>query len=525
VTNTYELQPAAETLAGNARGEHSADLQTNRNNANQVAEATYSSLLGGSRNRIQLNSNYCVVGGGFTNQILGAGSDYSFLGGGDGNTITVASGGDAVICGGDSNSTTGQWSFIGGGTTHTVSAIGSTICGGYSHTINSAANYSTIGGGWINAIAASIQWGTICGGNANDLTGGTGGSYSTICGGFNNTTSGSSAFIGGGQSNTAGQTSVVCGGVSNTATGTHSFVGCGQLHLATGQRSVICGGYDHEITSSGIESFIGGGDTNYINAQGSVIGGGDSHSITSGTWTGICCGYDNEVDGGGYGGFIGGGVSNYVKNVTAVVCGGSSNNRTGATVSTTNGFVTGGSAVTCGKFSFIGGGRQNQATGLDSAILGGWYAKADKIGQQAHASGRFANDGDAQRSVFVLRESETHSSTTWRTLRTDGVSGDMTMSADTVWTFDCLLVGTTQGCAKSFGFQLNGVIKNDGGTTTMLASNVTTLYDTDDTSFDAQAIADDADDSLKIQVQDTDATGDVVRWVAQVRTIEVNYPA
>ena len=59
----------------------------------------------------------------------------------------------------------------------------------------------------------------------------------------------------------------------------------------------------------------------------------------------------------------------------------------------------------------------------------------------------------------------------------------------------------------------------------MLASNATPLYDTDDTSFDAQAIADDGDNSLKIQVKDADSGGDTVRWVAQIRTVEVNYPA
>lgn len=101
----------------------------------------------------------------------------------------------------------------------------------------------------------------------------------------------------------------------------------------------------------------------------------------------------------------------------------------------------------------------------------------------------------------------------------------MTLAADTVWTFETKLVGTTQGCTKSFGFLINGVIENDGGTTSLLASNVTTLYDTDDAAFDAQAVADDTNDALDIEVQDTTSGGDTMRWVAITETAEVTYPA
>ena len=69
------------------------------------------------------------------------------------------------------------------------------------------------------------------------------------------------------------------------------------------------------------------------------------------------------------------------------------------------------------------------------------------------------------------------------------------------------------------------MIENDGGTTTMLASNVTTLYDTDDTDFDAQAVADDTNDALLVQVKDATSGSDTVRWVARVTTAEVTYPA
>ena len=82
-------------------------------------------------------------------------------------------------------------------------------------------------------------------------------------------------------------------------------------------------------------------------------------------------------------------------------------------------------------------------------------------------------------------------------------------------------MGTTSGCTKSFGFKIQGVLENDGGTTSLLASTVTTIYDTDDTSFDARANANNVADTLEIQIQDTDSGGDVVRFVCVLNIVQV----
>jgi len=172
-------------------------------------------------------------------------------------------------------------------------------------------------------------------------------------------------------------------------------------------------------------------------------------------------------------------------------------------------------------------GQENEASGVFSRA-GGFGAIASQAGQKSTACGIFNANGDAQWSDFVASRSVTHSDASWYSLFVGGASvGQLgiDVATDTVMTFDCLIVGTTQGCTKSFSFRIEGAVENDGGTTSILASTVTTIYDADDVSFDAQVAADDPNDRLLIQVQDTDGTGDTVRWVAVVRTSEVTYPA
>jgi len=156
-------------------------------------------------------------------------------------------------------------------------------------------------------------------------------------------------------------------------------------------------------------------------------------------------------------------------------------------------------------------------------IAGSFEEAADKFGQLAHASGNFSANGDAQGSLMIARRSVTHSDANWYELFLDGASEQLLIASDTVWTFNILIVGTTSGSTKSFGFRIEGVIENDGGTTTLLASTVTTIYDTDDTDFDARVTADDTNDALAVEVQDSTSGSDVVQWVASVQTAEVTF--
>lgn len=229
----------------------------------------------------------------------------------------------------------------------------------------------------------------------------------------------------------------------------------------------------------------------------------------------------------------GGGVVSFVNTITDDYgfIGGGAGNQAGDNAGTTSdkpyATIAGGREnVASGMYTFIGGGKENIASGDFSTVVGGLDGKADKYGQVVSASGWFAAIGDCQGTIQMTGgNSVTHSTNAWHTLYLDQTSVETVIATDTVWTFEVFIVGTTQGCTKSFGFHILGVIENDGGTTSMLASTVTTIYDTDDTDFDARANADDAADALQIQVRDSTSGGDTVRWTCTIRTAEVTFPA
>lgn len=273
--------------------------------------------------------------------------------------------------------------------------------------------------------------------------------------------------------------------------------------VSSGNYSVISGG--RRNTAGFTYDTVGGGSQN--NATGFIVGmatvGGGANNSATGGQAVVCGGKNNTASGG-----------------NSVICGGQSN--VASVVETT---VIGGINNTASaEGASILGGIDNTASALWSAASGR-RAVADKHGQFARAADYFAIAGDAQYSSFICRCLVTHSSNAWFTLFLDGTDDLLTIATDAVWTFRAQIVGTTQGCAKSFGFEIKGVIENDGGTVALLATTTTTLYDTDDASFDAQAVADDPNNALLIQVQDTDAAGDVVRWVASIQITEVTFPA
>lgn len=230
--------------------------------------------------------------------------------------------------------------------------------------------------------------------------------------------------------------------------------------------------------AAGLYSVIGGGGQNLINPTNSnysVIGGGNG----------------NEISANGQEGVIGGGSNNVVSAV-------------------------GGTVV---------GGAGNEAGEEYSTVLGGIEGVTRTLGQVVSAANSFVNPGDAQATVnVVFSQSITHSSTGYETIGiAQNLTNRYTLNTSQVITFDILLVGTTSGTGKSFGFRIEGLVKNNASAITVLASTVTTIYNADDTSFDARVLADSTNDALLVQVRDTDGAGDTVRWVATLRAAEVTY--
>jgi hypothetical protein len=203
--------------------------------------------------------------------------------------------------------------------------------------------------------------------------------------------------------------------------------------------------------------------------------------------------------------------------------------------------------IASGNSAVIIGGENNIAAANASSILGGSYNETDSAGsgvtaqysaviggnnakttiasQVANAGGYAVNAGDMQGTIQIcVGDQVTHNTTNWYELFADYINDQLLIPSDSCWVFDILITGATSGMGKSFGFHILGMIENDGGTTTIKGTpTVTTIDDADDTSFDAQVSADDTNDALKIEVQDTDGASDVVRWIGTVRMAQLTY--
>jgi len=239
--------PAATLLGGNKRGDNAVDLQQVRAVITQVASGVCSVIAGGSRNTA--SKSYCVVGGGYFNNIATTGiNGINTIGGGSTNSITGNTD-FSTIAGGQGNSISKSGATIGGGTSNQASGLYSTVCGG---TANKASgSYAFTGGGTV--CYATGNYSVASGGGTNTA----GGDYSVVGGGNLNTTGGSGyGVVCGGKSNSASSYAAVLGGLSNGASGTCSSVLNGTENTALGQYSIVsgCGAGNRYLSGARIHS-------------------------------------------------------------------------------------------------------------------------------------------------------------------------------------------------------------------------------------------------------------------------------
>ena len=287
--------------------------------------------------------------------------------------------------------------------------------------------------------------------------------HSVISGGENNTAGNTYAAVGGGQNNAAtGYGSTIAGGIGNLADGSRGAVGGGWFNQAGGTYSAVAGGL--RSIAQGDYSVVAGGRFNTSSADSATVGGGDG---------------------------------NHASGIFSVIAGGVAN-RTG------------------GWSASVGGSETNSATSSYSTIPGGKDANATAYGQLAYASGRFSNAGDAQASLYVLRN--TTNDATETELFLDGGSQRVSVSDGRAMSFDILVVGRSSAGTVTLS-HIVGIIENTGGTTRVPTAIVAQTYT--DASGGATAVADDTNDALAVKVTGVAATN--MRWVATVRTAEVSW--
>jgi hypothetical protein len=186
--------------------------------------------------------------------------------------------------------------------------------------------------------------------------------------------------------------------------------------------------------------------------------------------------------------------------------------------------VGGGSRNTASRdYATVGGGFRNSANGDYSTILGGSFAVTDKYGQNAYASGQFDNQGDAQTSLFVVRNITVGSTDSLLNLNGNSwvTREQMTLNDEDAWTFKIFVVGKNNDGSVYGSYEIRGVIINNGGTLAIngvSSETDRTIYETD-SGLDATAVI----NGTALAIQVTGISGETIRWVARVEVAQINY--
>ena len=151
----------------------------------------------------------------------------------------------------------------------------------------------------------------------------------------------------------------------------------------------------------------------------------------------------------------------------------------------------------------------------------GYEAKISQYGKNAHASGKFAAAGDAQGGQFILRADTTDATATVLTTdnSTAASTNQIVAASDTCITFDGTITAMQNGAQAYASWRIEGLLVNDGGTTT-LANSATTVID-NQSSWVMALSADNTNNALAITC--TGEASHNIRWVANIRTTEVTY--
>jgi len=357
------------------------------------------------------------------------------------------------------------------------------IGGSISNSIASGTFGSTIAGGTTNTILAGSLVATISGGNGGVIGNGSPG-----------------AVIGGGEFNSIGMSNndaVVVGGTYNVV-GDYAYAavvgGYGNYIGWNAIDAGIQGGTWNSVGDNGYESCIAGGIENTNSGLYSFIGGGTNNTVDANSTWGVVAGGAVNFAGTGYAMTIGGGYYNYAYGAS---------------------------------YSTVGGGYRNyvQSSAPYSTIPGGSLASTRSYGQMAYASGATSSYGDAQTSLYVLRN--TTANATLTELFLDGVSSRMLVPTNGTWTFQVMVVARNTA-GSSACFQASGGVKSSASGVVSFVGAGTPAFTTLATDFTGpqvpapQLVADTANGALDVKA--TGLNGQTIRWVARLQTAELIYP-
>lgn len=242
---------------------------------------------------------------------------------------------------------------------------------------------------------------------------------------------------------------------------------------------------------------------------------GCANSTASGTRSIVAGGAATNATATDSGSFAGN--SNSASNTNAVVLGGQVNSVSGYSAA-----ILGGTNNTAsGSFAVVTGGTNNTASATGS-VASGTRANANRPCAVVQASGRFADDGDAQVGVVSLIKSTTDDTPTELTI---GASTRFTISASTSVLCDVSVTARQQNGTNTAGYQRRCLIKRDASNNTAIEGSVQTvgtdIKSAGAAAWDVTLQADDTNEALSVLVTGASATN--IRWVAKIDWVEVGY--
>jgi hypothetical protein len=173
------------------------------------------------------------------------------------------------------------------------------------------------------------------------------------------------------------------------------------------------------------------------------------------------------------------------------------------------------------------------ATGLNAVAIGsgsvasavgsfavGQGADARILGQKAYANGSFATAGDAQRGVYVMRN--TTADNAYTDLFIDGIATQLVIPDNSLFVFDILVAGRrTDADGGGAGYRFLGVAKKDAtaGSITFVGNPSKTVIGETNSPWDARVSVDAATGAVRIEVRGENSKN--INWVATLTTTEV----
>lgn len=216
--------------------------------------------------------------------------------------------------------------------------------------------------------------------------------------------------------------------------------------------------------------------------------------------------------------------------------GASSNNTVaiGGEAKASSGYATAigyGSSATAGYSLAMAGGTASGSVSLaigqqctasaEKSIAIGWRMTSNIIGKFAVATERFAANGDNCSASYRLQAATTNATATVMTTNQSSASSNnqIVAASDTAISFLGTITAIQNGAQAYASWKVEGLLVNDGGTTTLANSAITVIQNA--SNWGMALSADNTNNALAVTC--TGEASHNIRWMSNIQTSEVTY--